>query len=157
MDRPRLSNLTIDFAFKKAPKYRVASVTWKGPWNEGRIRREFEAIAKWGRDRKLRLGKWIFMEPGERRWTVAIEVSGKASGDSKVRLRTLPASRVAVVAFDPEVVSPRVVYHGLTDWLRWRKKDREIRRVLSSREVYSGNPWKDSTAWAHTEVQFLVR
>ena len=40
---------------------------------------------------------------------------------------------------------------------RWRRKDKEIRRVLSSREVYSGNPWTDPKAWAKTEVQFLVR
>ncbi|HZY91425.1 MAG TPA: GyrI-like domain-containing protein [Thermoplasmata archaeon] len=149
--------MTVDFAFKKAPAMRVATVSWKGAWNEGRIRKEFEGLARWVRAHKVRTGKWVFMEPGEAAWTVAIELRGNAKGDGKVRIRTLSASRVAAVAFDPKLVSPRVVYHGLSDWLRWRKKDGDIKRVLSSREVYSGNPWKDAAAWAHTEVQFVVR
>ncbi len=74
-----------------------------------------------------------------------------------VHLRTLPATRVASVVFDPEVVSPAVVYHGLTDWLRWRKKDKKIQRVVSYREVYRGNPWKDKSAYSRTDVQFVVR
>jgi hypothetical protein len=61
------------------------------------------------------------------------------------------------VRFDPTVVSPRVVYHGLSDWLRWQRKEKKIRSVVSYREIYEGNPWKDKRAWSRTEVQFVVR
>ncbi|HYK93303.1 MAG TPA: GyrI-like domain-containing protein [Thermoplasmata archaeon] len=149
--------MTVDFELKKSPAYRVATFSWKGSWNEGRIRREFEALANWAKTRKVRVGRWIFTERSQRAFTVALELKGRASGDGKVRVRTLPSTRVASVVFDPDAVSPRVVYHGLSDWLRWRKKDGEIRRVVSSREVYGGNPWKDPTAWARTEVQFVVK
>jgi effector-binding domain-containing protein len=149
--------MVVDFGFKKAPRFRIATVSWKGPWNEKKIRSNFEKVAAWAKRRKLPTGKWVFMEPGERKWTVGIEVRGRAHGDGAVRMRTLPAATVAAVAFDPEKLSPRVVYHGLNDWLRWRKKDGEIKKVLSSREVYGANPWTDAKAWARTEVQFVVR
>jgi hypothetical protein len=64
---------------------------------------------------------------------------------------------VARAVYDPEIIEPRVVYHGLSDFLRWRKKDHEIRSVGGYREVYSGDPWKDTRAYAHTEVQVGVR
>lgn len=149
--------MSVDFAFKNMPALPVISISWSGPWNEGRIRSRFEELARWAAARRLRTGRWIFLEPATRRWTVAIEVRGRARGDGTVRVRTLPKSRVAAVTFDPEAISPRVIYHGLSDWLRWRKKEKEIQRVVSSREVYRGNPWKDPRAWARTEVQFLVR
>lgn len=149
--------MTVDFSLQRAPSMRVVTVSWTGPWSEARIQREFEQLAKWAAARRLRTGRWVFMEPGERRWTAAIEVRGRAKGEGRVRARTLPASRVAAVTFDPEAVSARVVYHGLNDWLRWRRKDKEIRTVGASREVYPGNPWKDAKAWARTQVQFLVR
>jgi hypothetical protein len=59
--------------------------------------------------------------------------------------------------FDPEVVSPRVVYHGMTDWLRWRRKEREVRSIGQYREVYPGDPWRDKNAYARTEIQVVVR
>ncbi len=149
--------MTVELRFRRAPSYRVATVSWKGPWKEARIRREFETLARWTREHRLRTGKWLFLEPGERRWTVAIEVKGPARGDGRIRMRTFPASRVASSTFDPEEVSPEVIYHALADWLRWRRKEKKVRRVTGYREVYSSNPWTDATAWAHTEVQFLVR
>jgi hypothetical protein len=149
--------MTVDFGWGRAPKLRVASIAWKGPWKEATIRAKFETIDRWARAHRVRTGRWIFMEPGERRWEVAIEVKGAVRASPPVRLRTLRAARVARVVFDPEAVSPRVIYHGLNDWLRWRRKDREIRSVGSSREVYPGNPWRDPKAWARTEVQFVVR
>ena len=149
--------MTVDFGFKRVSSMRVASVTWKGNADEKRIRREFEGLDRWIRDHRLHSGRWVFLEPGERRWTVAIEVKGKGRGDSKVRLRTFPASRVAWVTFNPDQVSARVIYHGLNDWLRWRRKDGTVKRVVASREVYDANPWKNSSAWERTEVQFTVR
>ncbi len=149
--------MTVDFAWGKSPALRVAAIAWSGPWNEKKIRAQFEVIQRWARERHLRTGRWIFREPGDRRWEVAIELKGRARGAGPIRLRTLPAARFARVVFDPEELSPRVVYHGLSDYLRSCRREREIRGVISSREVYSGNPWTDPKAWARTEVQFLVR
>jgi effector-binding domain-containing protein len=149
--------MVVDFKFKHAPSYRVASISWKGPWNERRIRAQFEAVTKWARSSGLKTGRWIFREPGNRVWEVSVEVRGNAHSEGSIRIRTLPAATVASVVFDPDVVSPAVVYHGLTDWLRWRKKDKTIRAVGDYREVYTGDPWRDATACAHTDVQIVVR
>ncbi len=151
--------MTVDFAMKRAPKYRVASVRWVGPYQEGRLRSEWDALAKWATARGLKTGKWFFSEDGmgpRYKFEVAIEVRGNARSEGKVNLRTFAASPIASVTFDPEEVAPRVIYHGLNDWLRWRKKDKTIKRVRSYREVYSGNPWKDAKAWARAEIQVLV-
>ena len=148
--------MVVDFALGRAPAANVVTVRWKGPWNERRIRKEFESLARWAADHKLRTGRWIFLEPGERKWQVAIEVRGKAPTGGRIRRQHLPASSVARVVFNPDEVSPRVVYHGLTDWLRWRRKDKTIRRVGAYREVYQGNPWKDPRAWHRTAVEVVV-
>lgn len=149
--------MTVDFALEKVPEMHVIAHSWAGAWSEVRIRTEFEKLDAWARARRLRTGRWIFMEPGHRRWTVAIEVRGSTRGDRAVRRRTLAATRVAAVTFDPERVAARVIYHGLNDWVKWRRRAREIRAVGPSRELYPGNPWKDPKAWARTQVQFVVR
>ncbi len=149
--------MTVDFAFRRAPAYRVAYIAWKGPWRETQIRSNFGRIASWARKNGVRTGKWIFREPGERTWEVGIEVRGKARSSGGIRLRTFPAARVASVTFDPDVVSPAVIYHGITDWLRWRRKEKKIRSVGSYREVYDGDPWVNPKAWARTNVQVVVR
>ncbi len=151
--------IVVDFAIKRAPKYRVASVRWTGPYQESRIRREWDGIARWAKAQGARTGKWFFSEDGDGpryRFEVAIEVRGNVKSSGHVRLRTFPASPVATVTFNPDQVSTRVIYHGISDWLRWRKKDKTIRRVRTYREVYDGNPWSDARAWAHTEIQVLV-
>ncbi len=151
--------MTVDFAIKRAPKYRVASIRWVGPYQEGRLRSEWDAIEKWAKAKGLRTGKWFFSEGGSGpryRFEVAIEVRGKAKSEGKIHLRTFAASPIATVTFNPEQVSPRVIYHGINDWLRWQKKEKHIKRVRSYREVYSGNPWKDAKAWSKAEIQVLV-
>lgn len=151
--------MTVDFALKRAPKYRVASVRWTGPYQEGRVRSEWEKLAKWAKARGLRTGRWFFSEDGSGpryRFEVAVEVRGDAKAEGKVRLRTLPASPIATVTFNPDEVSARVIYHGLNDWLRWQKKEKTIKRVRTYREVYSANPWKDAKAWSKAEIQVLV-
>lgn len=148
--------MTVDFQWGKSPSFRVAWVAWGGPWSEAKIRAQFERVARWAKAHRLRTGRWLFLEPAEGRWEAAVEVRGRARGSDGIRLRTLSGGRVARVVFDPEVVSPRVVYHGLSDWLRARRKAKEIRRVLGSREIYRGNPWTDRGAWSRTEVQFRV-
>lgn len=149
--------MTVEFSLRRSPAYRVASISWKGPWNERKIRANFDRVAAWAKSNRLRTGKWIFREPGERAWEVAIEIRGKARPAKGIRLRTYPATRVASVTFDPEVVSPAVIYHGVTDWLRWRRKDKTIRSVGGYREVYDGDPWRDRRAWARTNIQVAVR
>jgi effector-binding domain-containing protein len=150
--------MTVEFEFKKSPAYRVAYLAWTGPWNEKKIRAQFAKVEGWAKQNGYRTGKWVFREPGERRWETGIEVLGASvRGDASIRVKTLAATRVAFSVFDPEVVEPYVIYHGLIDWLRWRKKDRKIRSVVGNREVYSGNPWTQKAAWSKTEVQFVVR
>ncbi len=151
--------IAVDFSLKKAPKYRVASVRFVAAYNEGRIRREWEGIATWAKAKGLRTGKWFFSEDGsgpKYKFEVAVEVRGAAKSEGKIHLRTLPASPAASVTFNPDEVSARVVYHGISDWLRWQKKEKTIRRVRTYREVYDGNPWKDARAWSRTEIQVLV-
>ncbi|MGA7922695.1 MAG: hypothetical protein WCA77_01820, partial [Thermoplasmata archaeon] len=72
--------MTVDFELKKSPRMRLATHSWTGAWNDKRIRSEFEKLATWAREHKLRTGRWFFSEPGERRWQVGIEVKGKSSG-----------------------------------------------------------------------------
>jgi len=149
--------MTVDFVLKKTPSLRLATIRWKGPYSESEIRKRFADVKKWAIRHKVRTGRWVFREPGSREWDVGIEVRGPARSEGRVKVRSLPATMVASVTFDPEVVSPRVVYHGLSDWLRWRRKEKKVRSVLSTREVYPGDPWTDARAWAKTEVQFVVR
>lgn len=149
--------MLVDFEFAKSPKLSLASIRWVGPWSDAKIHANFLQVAKWTRANGLRTGRWVFTEPAERTWEVGIEIRGRAPSDRKIRVRTLPATAVARVVFDPDVVSPRVVYHGLADWLRSRKKDGEVQRVGAYREVYPGDPWADRRALAHTEIQVAVR
>ncbi|HXQ48469.1 MAG TPA: GyrI-like domain-containing protein [Thermoplasmata archaeon] len=149
--------MVVDFEFKRTPPYRVAYIAWKGAWKDATIRRNFEKVARWAKDRGFGPGLWVFREPGERAWETGVVVNARARAEGDIHLRVLPATRVASVVFDPDVVSPAVVYHGLTDWLRWRKKEKKIQRVVSYREVYRGNPWKDKSAYARTDIQFVVR
>ncbi|HTT72864.1 MAG TPA: GyrI-like domain-containing protein [Thermoplasmata archaeon] len=147
--------MTVDFAFKRAPAYRIASIRWTGPWSDAKIHAQFRRVVAWTRQHGLRTGKWIFLEPADRTWEVGLEIRGAARSEGGVRVRTLPATRVASVVFDPEVVSSAVVYHGLMDWLRWRRKDGKVRSVLGHREVYGADPW--SKAGGSVDVQFAVR
>ena len=149
--------MTVDFGFAKSPAYRVAYLGWTGPWNEKKIQAQFEKVERAVKRAGGRTGRWIFREPGERKWEAAIEVKGSIRPEGGVRLKTLKAAPIAHVVFDPEQVSPRVIYHGLSDWLRWRRREKEIRSVVSTREVYNGNPWREPSAWKKTDVQFVVR
>jgi effector-binding domain-containing protein len=149
--------MTVDFELKKTPSIRVAAIRWTGNHDERQIQKRFEEVEKWARARGLRTGRWIFREPNDRVFDMGIEIRGKAHSQGRVKVQTLPAATVARVRFDPNVVAPRVVYHGLADWLRWRRKEKEIRSIGLYREIYPGNPWRDKRAWARTEVQYVVR
>ncbi len=149
--------MTVDFRFRRMPALRIAWHRWSGPWKDARVRAEFGRLERSVRAAGLRPGRWVLLEPSMGSYIAGIEVRGTVPRGAGLRLRTLPATRVASVEFDPDAVSPRVIYHGLTDWLRWRRKDRSIRSVGMYREVYRADPWKDQKAWARTEVQVVVR
>ena len=149
--------MVVDFELVRYPALRVLSFAWKGRWEERRIRREFERLARWAAQRRLRTGRWILLFSGNDRFRVALEVRGRVRGEGEITVRRLPPTRVARVRFDPALIPPRVVYHGLSDWLRWRRKDKSIRSAGAYREVYPGNPWTKAKAWAATEVQVVVR
>ncbi len=149
--------MTVDFSYKRAPSYRVATLTRHGGWDEKKLRGQFQTLVQWAKKQHLRTGRWLFFEPNMKTFIAALEINGKAKGSGRIRLRTIPAASVASVTFNPDEVSSRIVYHGLSDWLRWQKKQKEIQRVLSAREVYSGDPWSGPKVWAHTEIQFVVK
>lgn len=149
--------MVVDFKLGRAPSYRVASIVRIGPWKNNMLRTEFAELGRWAKRQGIRTGRWIFFKRDEHRWEACLEITGKAKAGGRIRIKTLPESDVARVVFDPDVVSSRIIYHGLSDWTRWRRKDGEISRVTGVREVYAGDPWSDKSAWAHCEVQFLVR
>ena len=59
---PQGNAVAVDFAIKKTPRYRVVSVRFVGPFNEKRIRTEWERLAKWAKTKRLSTGKWFFSE-----------------------------------------------------------------------------------------------
>jgi hypothetical protein len=154
-----VESLVTDFALKKSPAYRVASIVRIGQWKEDNLRPEFRELVRWARKNRLRTGRWIFLDarPDHRRWEACLEIRGSARPEGRIRIRTLPTTWVARVTFDPTVVSSRLVYHGLNDWTRWRRKYKEIRSVTAVRELYSGDPWRSKEAWTNCVVEFLVR
>lgn len=158
--------MVVDFEFKREPAYTVAAIRYVGPFRENHLDKEFKELVSWAKRAKVRTGKWIFREldgpnsrrpDNKRRWEAALEIRGKARGQGRIRIKKIPATTVARVVFDPEKVSPRLVYHGLSDWLRWRNKDKVIKGIGPTREVYAGDPWTNAQAWSLAEVQFLVR
>jgi hypothetical protein len=157
MSREEVDPMVVDFVLKRVPSYRVASIVRVGSWKEDNLRPEFRELVRWARKQGVRTGRWIFFERDHDRWEACLEIRGPARAEGRIRLKTLPATDAAAVVFDPDEISSRVVYHGLSDWTRWRKKTKEIRSVTAVREVYSGDPWRDAKAWAGCEVQFLVR
>ncbi|HZY69376.1 MAG TPA: GyrI-like domain-containing protein [Thermoplasmata archaeon] len=149
--------MTVDFSWKNAPSYRVAAIVRVGPWKEDNLRPEFGELSRWAARQGLRTGRWIFFERNHHRWEACLEVKGRGREEGRIRLKTLPPARAASILFDPEQVSSRIVYHGLIDWTRQRKRDGTIKAVTQIREIYPGDPWKDPKAWSRCEVQFLVR
>jgi DNA gyrase inhibitor GyrI len=159
--------MTVDFEMRKAPEYRVATRTLTGAWpGDKALRAEFEKVQAWAKEKGLRTGKWFFREFGDDetpnakwRWELGVEIRGTRSirGGKGVVMKTLPSSSVATVTFDPDKVSPRVIYHGLADWLRHREKAGEYKEAGPYREVYLANPWTSKQAWAHAQVQVPVK
>jgi effector-binding domain-containing protein len=130
-----------------------------GAWKENNLHSEFRELFRWARQEGVRTGRWIFFDPraDHRRWEACLEVEGPARPVGRIRIKTLPPTWVAQVVYNPDLISSRLVYHGLMDWIRWRRKYREIRSASGVRELYAGDPWSDKEAWTNCVVQFLVK
>ena len=148
-----------DFELARYPAVRVASIVRFGPWKEDHLRPEFRELVRWAQRHRIRTGRWIFLHSrsNQHRWEACLEIRGRASAEGRIRIKTLPATWIARVIFDPDTISSRLVYHGLHDWTKWRRIYHEIRSVSAVREVFAADPWKDARAWHHCDVQFLVR
>lgn len=149
--------MTTDFSLERTPAYRVASIVRFGPWKEENLRPEFRALVRWSRRQKAHIGHWIFFERSHDRWEACLEVRGRVAPEGRIRLKTLPSSWAAVLTFDPDTISSRIVYHALNDWTRARRRAGDLRSVSAIREIYDGDPWSDQRAWKRCRVEFLVR
>jgi DNA gyrase inhibitor GyrI len=126
------------------------------------FRTEFNQLVKWTKKHKLRTGKWIMRwldEPGNKpsskiRSEACLEIKGKPRTEGKIMIKKFPKHTVLSVVFDPEKVSPRLVYSGIYGWIRY--SDFEA-TDSPPREVYTGNPWTNRNAWANAEVQVPVK
>ena len=126
------------------------------------LRSEFSQLVKWANKRNLRTGKWMLFfidEPGGRRpmnnlrSEACLQIKGNAKGEGKIKVKILPAQKVASVTFNPDKVSPRLVYSGIYGWLRYAG----FKDTTQGRELYNGNPWRNPRAWANAEVQVPVK
>ena len=154
--------MAVDVKVKRVPSYRVASMMRVGPYSTNMLRSEFSQLVKWAKKRRLRTGKWMLYftdEPGGRRPAnrlrseACLQIKGKAVSEDKIVVRKLPAQKVVAVTFNPNTISPRLVYSGIYGWLRYGGyKDAGL-----SREVYEGSPWTNPRAWANAEVQVPVK
>lgn len=116
---------------------------------------------------------WIITEKGSpssasntRGYEASVEIKqqrSKKNSDLKeqdgINLKILPAETVARIKFNPDLVSARLVYHGLEAWLEWRKRygEYERSRAYTSREVYLDDPWQSKAAWQNMEVQVPIK
>jgi DNA gyrase inhibitor GyrI len=154
--------MKVDFKVKVAPSYRVAYMVRIGGYAGPNMwRAEFSHLSKWAKKRRIRTGRWIvyFIDewgktPNSKRRSVAcLEIKGKATPEGKVRIMKLPKQRVVSVVFNPDKVSDSLVYHGIEGMLQYRP----FKQAGPSREVYTGNPWTNSRAWANCEVQVPIK
>ena len=154
--------LVVDIRIKRVPAYKVASMLRVGSYERDMLRSEFSQLVKWANKRKLRTGKWMLYfidEPGGRRpmnklrSEACLQIKGKATSEGKIKVKKLPAQKVASVTFNPDKVSPRLVYSGIYGWLRYAG----FKDTTQGREVYIGNPWRNPRAWANAEVQVPVK
>ena len=158
--------MVVDFEIRKVAGCRLATRSMRGSWpGDKALRAEFEKVQAWAKVKGLKTGKWVFREfggmdrPERMRFEVGIEVLGKGPvrGGKGIAMKTLAASSVVAVTFDPDVVSPRVVYHGLSDYLKWQRKEGKYKEAGPYREVYADNPWNSKLAWAQMQIQVPVK
>ena len=62
---PDQENVVVDFAIRKSPQYRIAERTLEGKWpGDKAILAEFVKVQTWAKEKRLRTGKWFFLESG---------------------------------------------------------------------------------------------
>jgi hypothetical protein len=150
--------MVVDFVMGKASGFRaVTSALTSEQYSDARVRKEFGRLAAWAKKNGIRTGKWYWITPNKNRMRLAIEVKGKARSSGGFEVRTFPASRVVQIRFNPDEISPRVVYFGLGNFLRNKRKEHKVKSVGSWREVYSGDPWADRKAWTNLTIEAVVR
>jgi effector-binding domain-containing protein len=122
------------------------------------LRREFKELEKWAKKNKVKTGSYIFYfremgkTPDKYRFEACLEISGNPQSDGKIKIKELPKISVASVKFNPEKISPRLVYNGVYGWLS--ENDEGYSEADDfSREIYPGNPFTSSWAWNRAEIQ----
>lgn len=149
--------MTVDIATKNAPKYKVASLERVGVEGSDPLRREFSELEKWAKKVKVKTGRYIFYfdesggDPKKYRLEACLEIRGNPEPEGKIKIKELPKQMVASVKFNPDKVAPRLVYNGVYGWLKENGDYKESGSY--SREIYFGNPWTNSWAWARAEIQ----
>jgi len=154
--------MAAEIKVKRAPTYKVASIMRVGAYKANMLRSEFSQLTKWANKKRLGTGKWILYfidEPGGRRpmnklrSEACLQIKGRAVNDGKITVKKLKAQKVAYVTFNPNVVSPMLVYSGIYGWLEYAG----YKEAGLAREVYAGNPWTNTRAWANAEVQVPIK
>ena len=150
--------MTVDIVIKDTPTYKVASLERVGFEGSDPLRKEFSELEKWAKKAKVKTGRYFcyFDEsgsnPNKYRLEACLEIRGRnPEPEGKIKIKQLPKLKVASVKFNPDQVATRLVYNGLYGWLK--ENDTYKESGSYSREVYFGNPWTNSWAWARTEIQ----
>jgi effector-binding domain-containing protein len=150
--------MAVDIKVKNTPAYNVASIEKTGGMGSEPLRSEFRELEKWAKKSKVKAGKYFcyFYEvgrtPDKYRFEACLEIRGNPEPEGKIKIKELPKLKVASVSFNPEKISPRLVYNGVYGWLK--ENDEGYKEAGPfSREIYPGNPWTSSWAWTRAEIQ----
>ena len=150
--------MAVDIKVKNTPSYKVASLERVGGMGSDPLRGLFQELEKWAKKSKVKTGKYIchFYESGRTpenyRFEACLEIRGNREPEGKIKIKELPKMTVASVKYNPEKVSPRLVYSGVYGWLK--ENDEGYKEAGSfSREIYPGNPWTSTWAWSRAEIQ----
>jgi len=143
-------------AIKAVPAVKVVAFTWRSPHSDKRIRREFERLARWAKERSIPTGNWYFLEPSEGHFEVAIELKGRVVRKGKARIRTLRPSRVLYLRYNPDKLDIEALWKRLMKQVDAMRKAGKFTRAGLYREVYRTNPWTTPSAWAGMESQIVI-
>lgn len=160
--------MVVDIVTKREPGHKVIVKSYMGPWTgDDMLREEFTELERWAKKNGIRTSKWfrIYLDKyavespsDQRRWWASIAYRGRTHAlPPRMEAKFLPPELVASVTFNPEVVSDRLVFHGLECWLDWRTKQGEFEEAGPTREVFVGNPWVDPVARTQIELQVPIR
>ena len=143
----------LPYVFELAGKYGIKVIAMEVT-HESHVAEISEALDKTGNSTGVILPKDVM---ARLQLSVGDKFYATLTPEGGIRFRDFPDQLVASVTFDPEKVSPRIVYYGLEGWLDQKRKDREYKSAGPAREVYTGDPWRSARAWANVEVQVPVK